>query len=136
MGDPTLWIPAGNWAEWVGSVLAGGSLVGLVVGLRGERRARRQDETDRALEQRRNQARSIGAWIEPAEDDPGGQVWILYVTNQSDLPIRKVIGYLFRPDGRPTGASLPIPVVPPRSTATMRVRLEQPFLRADTKHGL
>jgi hypothetical protein len=57
MSSPELWIPAGSWAEWVGALLAGGSLVGLVIGLRQERSARVQDEEDRARERRSEQAK-------------------------------------------------------------------------------
>lgn len=99
-GSPELWIQAGNWAEWVGSILAGGSLIGLVVGLRRERDARRRDERDRADAKLQHQASQVGAWIEPVLDlvtgTLGGDTWRLRVANSSDLPIRSVIGFLFR----------------------------------------
>lgn len=128
MGHPAFAIPAGNGAEWVGSILAGGSLVGLVIGLRNERQARRTAQNEAFDQRRRAQATMVGSWIEPITDtggaDPTGDAWRLFVVNSSELPIRRVIGYVFTPDGRLRGAFLPIPVVPPRHTGTMDTRLD------------
>jgi hypothetical protein len=63
VSSPTLWIPAGNWAEWAGSVLAGLSLILLVVGLHREREARRKDEAERRAERRREQAQHTAVWM-------------------------------------------------------------------------
>jgi hypothetical protein len=70
----------------------------------------------------------VGAWIEPITDpgggNPTGDAWRLFVANSSDLPIRRVVGYIFTPDGRLRGAFLPVPVVPPRHTGTMDTLLD------------
>jgi hypothetical protein len=121
-----LLIPAGDWAEWVGALLAGGSLIGLVVSLRGERSARRQDLADAETERRRHQASLVGAWIEPHEGTSDGRTWHLYVINSSDLPIRQAVGYLFQLDGTGVDAFEPMRVVPPHQTYSTAITLDPP----------
>lgn len=86
---PEFLIPAGDWAEWVGSVLAGGSLIGLVVGLHRERRARRTDESERRAERRRAQARRIAVWTESAGGSaPPPRTGVRsHIVNTSDEPV-------------------------------------------------
>ncbi len=121
-GHPMLWIPAGDWASWVGSALAGGSLIGLVVGLHNERTARHTNETLAKSEQRQFQARRVGAWIEPL-DRRAGNIWQFNVANASQLPIRTVHGYVFSNGGDPVGSFLPISVVPPNRTSDERLEV-------------
>jgi hypothetical protein len=91
---PSHWIPAGNWAEWVGSVLAGVSLVVLAVGLHRERQARRQDENERKTERRVRHARHAAVWLTvtgggTTTASPTGMVADVRVTvvNTSDQPL-------------------------------------------------
>ncbi len=131
MSHPALLIPAGNWAEWVGSVLAGGSLIGIVVGMRGERKARREDLGKSILEHRRAQAQLVSAWLQdPPEGNP--KIWELRVVNRSDLSIRSARGFVYqvRPQWRPLGAFLAIPVVPPGLPEPASERIE---IEADVK---
>lgn len=85
--DPVLWIPSGNWAEWTGSLLAGLSLIGLVIGLHRERGARRRDERDKAEELRVGQARHVAVWVEitgGTSGPPPVASLIIHVVNTSD----------------------------------------------------
>ncbi len=98
-GHPVLWIPAGDWAEWAGSLLAGASILTLAIG-------RRRDRCRARIEHRSEQARHVSAWIDAVErvgappspqSDPHAVVRMT-VSNAGLLAVRDVIGYLIHDD--------------------------------------
>ena len=109
--NPTLWIPAGNWAEVAAAVLGGFSLVWLVVSYV-------RDRKDRQFVERSQQARRVGAWFDfvprgGSEDGPVTRVRMT-VMNSSRLPIRRVLGFVYSADGKRCLAALTeLPVVRP-----------------------
>lgn len=91
LGGTVLGLRPGDLATWAAAVIAGISLVLLALGSLHDRRQMRIQRAEDAWLDKSQQARMVGAWLEP-----GGQPdsWRMSVRNASQLPVRQVKGYL------------------------------------------
>ena len=98
VGGNVLGLAPGDWATSAAAIFAGFSFAFLVYGSLHDRARAPYHSKQGSLVRGVDQARKVGGWLEyrPADDS-----WRLNVRNSSELPVRRVKGYLLGDDAGP-----------------------------------